>query len=893
MFVTLSKKQFEDALTDLGAPFKEIPVPGCNEYVYNVGTSNPKVFIRIYSTVDKSLGTTRGKGDDAIRVVFWDHQNNRPVGKGAKILRVSGKTTITDRIKDRVLSFMGSVKEVQIVDFGYVTAILEQQAWSDFAKSMLDQLKQRGSLSDKQLAYVIGKQAPNGKPTMEARVLSENPRFQTDYITLSASDKPVDPLPPIKDTPKEKTASLDDVRPGKFEGIKPTEPENIKLIPTSDYPFWKYPFESFNPVQSQVIPLQQVDRNMVIGASTSAGKTICAEILMDHVLAQPTHNRVIYLSPLKSLTQEKYSDWQKRFPNEQITILTGDYTLSDDMKEKLAGSKIIVMTSEMADSRTRRMQTEKNFWLMEVGLVVVDESHILSTGRGHAVEAGIMRFTKLNPKARILFLSATMPNVGQLADWLTIMNGKKTDVVYSTWRPVTLQMHYEEYIPAMGSYGHPNYGATQGRKQNLAVKLAMNKPNEKFLIFCHDKGTGRSIVKQLEMEREAAVFHNADLNLDERLNIENSFAKRDGGLRVLVSTSTLAWGRNLPARNVIIVGVHRGLAEVDQLDIIQMAGRAGRYGIDDEGHVYLIIPQGSAGSWAETFINPRPVTSVLNQRTILAFHVLAEVMNREIKDVRGLFQWFGRSLAAMQKLVPFENEDAEGLLRELLSMEMIEARNPETLQMPFITNLGKVSAWLYFSPYDIFAWYQNFKQVVEKNLVTDDLAVAWACADIPSYDMGYIPRDIAGIADELKWSLGNRGIKTTDAIVSVIGAHNAMKAVDSKEEEGIIRAIRRTLAVDAPRMAQAWSLIDSRHAKFEKPDLWKELEIRLRYGASKAQVQFLQIKGVGAVKAKKLVSKFETIEEMATIDGKKKLRMLFTPMEAARIHEEAKKIVNG
>ncbi len=361
----------------------------------------------------------------------------------------------------------------------------------------------------------------------------------------------------------------------------------------------------------------------------------------------------------------------------------------------------------------------------------------------------------------------------------------------------------------------------------------------------------------------------------------------------MVSTSTLAWGVCLPARNVIIVGVHRGLQEVDQLDIIQMAGRAGRLGLDTEGHVYLIIPDGTTESWKETFKNPRPVTSVLNQRTILAFHVLAEVMNREIKDVRGLFQWFSRSLAAMQKLVPFEKEDAEGLMRELLDMEMIGARDPETLQMPFITNLGKVSAWLYFSPYDIFAWYRNFKQVVEKELVNDDLAIAWACADIPSYDMGYVPRDVAGIADELKWSLGNRGIQSTDAIVSVIGAHNALKAVDSKEEEGVIRAVRRTLAVDAPRMAQAWSLIDSMHAKFEKPDLWKELEVRLRYGASKAQVQFLKIKGVGAVKAKKLVSKFETLEEIVTIEGKKKLRMIFTPVEAARIHEEAKKIVNG
>jgi replicative superfamily II helicase len=377
------------------------------------------------------------------------------------------------------------------------------------------------------------------------------------------------------------------------------------------------------------------------------------------------------------------------------------------------------------------------------------------------------------------------------------------------------------------------------------------------------------------------------------MEIESSFSKRDGGLRVLVSTSTLAWGRNLPARNVIIVGVHRGLNEVDQLDIIQMAGRAGRYGIDDEGHVYLIIPDGTTESWKDIFVNPRPVTSVMNQRTILAFHVLAEIMNREIRDVKSLFAWFNRSLAGRQKLTPFETEDAEALLRELLQMEMIGAREPETLLFPFITNLGKVSAWLYFSPYDIFAWYSNFKTLAEKKLLTDDLALAWAVADIPSRDMGYVPRDMQGEADELKWSLNNRGIKATDAISAVVAAHHAFTSVDSKEEDGMVKAIRRGLSVDSPRMAQALELIDSMHSKMNQPTLWKEIDLRLRYGATREQLPFIRIKGVGAVKSKKLVQKFATVEELASIEGKVKLRLIFTPMEAARIHTEAKKLVEG
>ena len=111
--------------------------------------------------------------------------------------------------------------------------------------------------------------------------------------------------------------------------------------------------------------------------------------------------------------------------------------------------------------------------------------------------------------------------------------------------------------------------------------------------------------------------------------------------------STLAWGRNLPARNVVITGVHRGLTEVDELDIIQMAGRAGRYGIDDAGFVYLIIPERSTPQWKYTFENPRPVKSVINEKEILAFHVLAEIQNG-VSSEKGVFRWYKRSLAYLQ-----------------------------------------------------------------------------------------------------------------------------------------------------------------------------------------------------------------------------------------------------
>jgi replicative superfamily II helicase len=472
-------------------------------------------------------------------------------------------------------------------------------------------------------------------------------------------------------------------------------------LPTADYPY-PYPFEEFNPVQSQVYRFKDLTDNLIISASTSAGKTIAAELLIDSTLAK--NKKVIYLSPLKALTEEKYTEWKKRYFDKNLIIMTGDYDLSPALHSRLNSGHIVVMTSEMLDSRTRKFHAEKNYWMNEVGLVVVDESHILATPRGDAVETSIMRFTSHIPDARIVFLSATIRNTRELATWLTVLNGKKTDIVKKDWRPVQLQMNYPEYTPVRNEKGKTDYHETENAKIMIALDLVFSKPNEKFLIFVHSKKTGVRILDYLEQSGINSAFHNADLSLAKRRDVECRFRDRENGIRVLVSTSTTAWGVNLPARNVVIVGVHRGLARVDGLDIIQMAGRAGRYGIDDEGHVNLIIPGGERPHWMGVFQSPRPVTSVLKDSEKLVFHILAEICAKTIRNRSDLFNWYHRSLAHLQGVIPLTREAAEYVIRDLVRMRMIKERNAEFM----ITSLGRISAVMYFYPQDIYAWLNNF-----------------------------------------------------------------------------------------------------------------------------------------------------------------------------------------
>lgn len=899
-FIILTKEQFENILGD----FVIVNDSRSQEYIYDLKTVNPKINVRIYSTVDKRTNQTRDIGTDAIRIVFWDIINNRPIGKGKKILRVESATTIDERIKKRISEFMIKAKDQEIIDFEYVKAILshEKIGWTDFAKSMLDQINDKGSLSDKQLAYVIGKCNPKGFPTFESKLKSENPDFFEKYLENIMENENGEQqtnkselAEPEKDNLKKETEETEGrvedllVRTEKEKGgIAPESDESIerRLIPTSEYSDWNYPFENFNPVQSEVFDYINEDKNMIIGANTSAGKTICAEFLIDSTLKK--NMKVIYLSPLKSLTQEKYSDWQKRFPKEAITIMTGDYVLSDSKKEEIKDSRVIVMTSEMMDSRTRRMESERNYWLKEAGLVIVDESHILSTSRGHAVETGIMRFTRINKDARVLFLSATMPNVKELGDWLTLLNGKQTTIIYNTWRPVELQMHYEEYQIVRGRNGREEYWETQDNKRTLAVNLALSKPEEKFLIFCHDKATGRDIVRRLEQKGEQAYFHNADLDLNERLGIEQSFQNRENGLRVMVSTSTLAWGRNLPARNVIIVGVHRGINKVDELDIIQMAGRAGRYGIDDEGHVYMVIPQGTTQTWDYTFHNPRPVKSVLNNHQTLAFHILAEIESKEIQTVKDVFKWYSRSLVALQGLSSFNETDAESLIQDLLKMEMVGFSRMNL----FITGLGRVSAWLYFSPYDVYAWYKNFNKLfAESNdkAIQDDLVLSWAVGDVPKNDLGYIPRDIQNVCENTQWLLRNRGIQSSTSIPTI---QTIYMQITGEEVTGLFNTMKRGIIFDIDREIQAIALIDKMYAKWDKQNVWQTLPVRIKYGIPEKLVELTKLSGIGGKKAKKLYDKgIKTLTDVADKSNKKILAAIFVPTMVNQIQKQAQELL--
>jgi replicative superfamily II helicase len=200
------------------------------------------------------------------------------------------------------------------------------------------------------------------------------------------------------------------------------------------------------------------------------------------------------------------------------------------------------MSTEMLNHRSRNYKAEQNEWLKDVGTLVIDESHLLTVpGRGDHLEVGLMKFTEINPNARLVLLSATMPNVEEIAEWVSYALTKKdTFCLRSKYRPCPLNTHYESYYD-----GYRKYDDIEGEKVSKALDIIEYYDQDKFLVFAHTKRTGELMKQACKLAGIPCEFHNANLEKKDRIALEQKF-RTDPKLRVIVATPTLAWGLNMP-----------------------------------------------------------------------------------------------------------------------------------------------------------------------------------------------------------------------------------------------------------------------------------------------------------------------------------------------------------
>ena len=201
-----------------------------------------------------------------------------------------------------------------------------------------------------------------------------------------------------------------------------------------EYPYCDFDFDEWNPVQMKCVPFFTEDCNLVVSASTASGKTVIAEAIMGYELARTQTSKVVYVSPLKAIGNEKHGDWMRHptFRDYPIVIVSSE---NDVTQSDFENSRLIVSTVESMNLRCRA----RDRWIRDISVLVFDEAHLLmDRSRGAGSESLIMNVTMLNPKCRVVCLSGTMSNYIEIARWLKACNQKTTRYVSSDWRPTEL-----------------------------------------------------------------------------------------------------------------------------------------------------------------------------------------------------------------------------------------------------------------------------------------------------------------------------------------------------------------------------------------------------------------------------------------------------------------------
>jgi ATP-dependent RNA helicase DOB1 len=206
---------------------------------------------------------------------------------------------------------------------------------------------------------------------------------------------------------------------------------------TLDNPIWtgpsakQYPFV-LDPFQQVAIACLERRESVLVAAHTSAGKTVVAEYAI--ALSKARNQRVIYTSPIKALSNQKFRELSEEFGD--VGLMTGDVTLNPN-------AFCIVMTTEIL----RSMIYRGSELLREVAWVIFDEVHYMKDRERGVVWEETIIF--LEDETKMVFLSATLSNASEFAHWVAHLHKQPCHVVYTDYRPTPLQ-HYAYGVGAPG-----------------------------------------------------------------------------------------------------------------------------------------------------------------------------------------------------------------------------------------------------------------------------------------------------------------------------------------------------------------------------------------------------------------------------------------------------------
>lgn len=509
-------------------------------------------------------------------------------------------------------------------------------------------------------------------------------------------------------------------------------------------------FQYFNPMQTQIFhTLYHTPANVLLGSPTGSGKTVAAELAMWWAFREKPGSKVVYIAPMKALVRERVKDWGARLAKPlglKLVELTGDNTPDT---RTIKDADIIITTPEKWDGISRSWQTRG--YVRQVSLVIIDEIHLLAGDRGPILEIIVSRMNYIaastKGSVRLLGMSTACANASDLGNWLGVKEGLFN--FRHSVRPVPLELYIDGFpevrgfCPLMQSMNRPTFLAVKSHSPDKPVIVFVPSRRQtrltaKDLInFCGLEDNPRRFLHmeeedlQLNLARvkddalkEAISFgiglHHAGLVESDRQLAEELFLNNK--IQILVATSTLAWGVNLPAHLVVVKGTQfydakiEGYKDMDLTDVLQMLGRAGRPQFDNSG-VARIFTQDAKKDFYKHFLHTGfPVESSLH--TVLDNHLCAEVSAETVitkQDALDYLTWtffFRRlhknpsyygleisaeehnSVAAQQMANDYMIEMVDKSLNELAESKCVEVY-PNGDVDP--TPLGKIMSYYYLS----------------------------------------------------------------------------------------------------------------------------------------------------------------------------------------------------
>lgn len=405
--------------------------------------------------------------------------------------------------------------------------------------------------------------------------------------------------------------------------------------------------------------------DVLVSAPTGSGKTwIAQEAIRARVAGS---GQTWYTTPLKALSNQKFRQFQRLFGEDAVGLLTGERKIN-------ARAPIVVGTTEILRNILYGGPDE-------IGFIVLDEAHYLGdVERGTAWEEVLMLAP---PRARLLLLSASIPNADELAGWLAEVRGRPPLVVREDERPVPLRFLLADargrLLPPSPAGRPRREERRRGWLEELVRQLDAGGLLPAILFFpsrreCDQAARELAPLRQPGAEERARALgrweseyptlmghafrhtliqsgiapHHAGHLMGWRLAVEDLLAR--GLVRAVAATTTLASGLDVPARTVVLSTLVRNSPEgpvaLSATEFQQMAGRAGRRGRDRIGVV--VIPAADRGEaqigLAMAEADPEPVASAFAPSYTQVLNMLAR---RALEDA---LHHLDRSFAAYQGL---------------------------------------------------------------------------------------------------------------------------------------------------------------------------------------------------------------------------------------------------